>query len=148
MTTIHLLELSQQGGPCLHPRCDRGGIFSSTLTTMAFDHSSLRCFEACSCKLKQIKAELRRCMHLPIPVVGQWLRRILQGHYNYYGVPRNYRTMSTFRYEVSRLWFKTLRRRSQRSRLNWDRMSGLVKRWLPAPRIRHPYPEQRLRVFT
>ena len=99
-------------------------------------------------KLKQIKAELRRRMHLSIPVVGQWLRRILQGHYNYYGVPRNYRAMSTFRYEVSRLWFKTLRRRSQRSRLNWDRMSRLVKRWLPVPKIRHPYPEQRLRVFT
>jgi len=27
-----------------------GGTFSSTLTSMAFDHSSLRCFEACSCK--------------------------------------------------------------------------------------------------
>ena len=27
-----------------------GGAFSSTLTTMAFDHSSLSCFEACSCK--------------------------------------------------------------------------------------------------
>jgi group II intron reverse transcriptase/maturase len=99
-------------------------------------------------KLKQIKLELRRRMHLSIPVVGQWLRRILQGHYNYYGVPRNYRAMSTFRYEVSRLWFKTLRRRSQKTRLNWDRMSRLGKRWLPFPKIRHPYPEQRLRVFT
>jgi group II intron reverse transcriptase/maturase len=99
-------------------------------------------------KLKQIKAELRRRMHLSIPVVGQWLKKILQGHYNYYGVPLNYRAMSTFRYEVSRLWFKTLRRRSQKTRLNWDRMSRLEKRWLPAPKIRHPYPEQRLRVFT
>jgi group II intron reverse transcriptase/maturase len=99
-------------------------------------------------KLKQIKAELRRRMHLSIPVVGQWLRKILQGHYNYYGVPLNYRAMSTFRYEVSRLWFKTLRRRSQKTRLNWDRMRRLEKRWLPFPKIRHPYPEQRLRVFT
>jgi group II intron reverse transcriptase/maturase len=99
-------------------------------------------------KLKQIKAELRRRMHLSIPVVGQWLKRILQGHYNYYGVPLNYRAMATFRYEVSRLWFKTLRRRSQKSRLNWNRMSRLEKRWLPVPKIRHPYPEQRLRVFT
>jgi group II intron reverse transcriptase/maturase len=99
-------------------------------------------------KLKQIKAELRRRMHQSIPVVGQWLRRILQGHYNYYGVPLNYRAMSTFRYEVSRLWFRTLRRRSQKTRLNWDRMSRLGRRWLPFPKIRHPYPEQRLRVFT
>jgi len=99
-------------------------------------------------KLKQIKAELRRRMHLSIPVVGQWLRRILQGHYNYYGVPRNYRAMSTFRHEVSRLWFKTLRRRSQKTRLNWNRMRRLEKRWLPVPKIRHPYPEQRLHVFT
>ena len=78
-------------------------------------------------KLKQIKAELRRRMHLSIPVVGQWLKRILQGHYNYYGVPLNYRAMATFRHEVSRLWFRTLRRRSQKSRLNWDRMSRLEK---------------------
>ena len=101
-----------------------------------------------ACELKQIKAKLRRRMHLSIPVVVQWLRRILRGHYNYYGVPLNFRAMLTLCYEVNRLWCKTLRRRSQKSRMNWVRMSRLEKCLLPVPKIRHPYREQRIRVFT
>ena len=90
-----------------------------------------------------------KASHAPIDSGGRSMtQEDTQGHYNYYGVPLNYRAMSTFRYEVSRLWFKTLRRRSQKSRLNWARMSRLEKRWLPIPKIRNPYPEQRLRVFT
>jgi group II intron reverse transcriptase/maturase len=99
-------------------------------------------------KLRQLKQELWRRMHLPIPVVGHWLRRVLRGHFNYYGVPRNSKALTVFRYNVCRLWYKTLRRRSQRSRLTWERMICIIKRYLPYPKIRHPYPEQRLRVFT
>ena len=40
-------------------------------------------------KLAEIKAELRRRMHLPVPVQGAWLRSVLLGHYRYYGVPLN-----------------------------------------------------------
>jgi len=99
-------------------------------------------------KLRQIKQELRRRMHLPIPVVGHWLRSVLRGHFNYYGVPRNGRAITVFRFNVGRLWYKTLGRRSQRSRLNWELMIRIIKRFLPYPRVLHPYPEQRLRVFT
>ena len=99
-------------------------------------------------KLKEIKRELRRRMHASIPNLGKWLRAILRGHYNYYGVPRNGRAMNAFRYFLGRLWFRTLRRRSQKTRINWERMQRIIKRWLPYPTIRHPYPEQRLRVFT
>jgi hypothetical protein len=41
------------------------------------------------------------------------------------------------------LWFRTLRRRSQRARLNWDRMTEIADAWLPPARILHPWPEQR-----
>ncbi|NIS81935.1 MAG: group II intron reverse transcriptase/maturase [Anaerolineales bacterium] len=99
-------------------------------------------------KLKELKRELRRRMHIPIPEVGRWLRTVLVGHYRYYGVPGNGRAMNAFRFYVGRLWLRMLRRRSQRARLNWERMSRLIKRWLPVPRIQQPYPEQRLRVFT
>lgn len=98
-------------------------------------------------KLKELKAELRRRMHLPIPVMGQWLRSVLLGHYRYYGVPRNQRKLSAFRYQVFRLWQRALRRRSQRHRITWERMDRLAKRWIPSPRIYQPYPEQRLSVF-
>jgi len=92
-------------------------------------------------KLAEIRDQLRRRLHWPVGEVGQWLRLVLQGYYRYYAVPRNYPALRTFYNEVTRLWYRSLRRRSQKTRVNWKRMSTLVKRWLPRPRILHPYPE-------
>ena len=99
-------------------------------------------------KLSAVKAELRRRMHAPIPVVGAWLRMVVGGHLRYYGVPMNRPALATFRFQVVRLWYRTLRRRGQRRRLNWARMWRLVQRWLPPTRITHPYPLRRLGVVT
>jgi len=44
---------------------------------------------------------------------------------------------------VRRLWFRALRRRSQRHRLTWARMDRIATRWLPLARVLHPYPEVR-----
>jgi RNA-directed DNA polymerase len=98
-------------------------------------------------KLQEVKAELRRRMHHPVPEVAQWLGSVLQGHYQYYGVPFNSRALTSFRRQVVRLWFRTLRRRSQKSSLTWERMHRL-QRWLPQPRIVHPHPQERLCVST
>jgi RNA-directed DNA polymerase len=97
-------------------------------------------------KLKAIKLELRRRLHLPIPMVGRWLRSVLRGYYRYYGIPNNYYALSAFHHEVTRLWLRTLRRRSQRTSVTWERMQRLVHSWLPYPRVMHLHPEQRLRV--
>lgn len=97
-------------------------------------------------KLKELKVELRRRMHLPVPEVGRWLKSVLRGHYQYYGVPGNKYAMNQFRHQVARLWYCVLLRRSQRKRLNWERMKRLIQCWLPYPRIMHPYPDRRLRV--
>jgi group II intron reverse transcriptase/maturase len=99
-------------------------------------------------KLLALKKELRRRLHLPVPMVGRWLRSVLLGHYRYYGVPNNWHALSRFRVQVQRLWHRALRRRSQRSRISRDRMLRLTSLYLPYPRIMHPYPEQRLRVST
>jgi len=99
-------------------------------------------------KLKSLKEELRKRMHDPIPGTGQWLRRVLHGHYQYFGVPLNGRALATFYQEVIKAWFRALQRRSQKGRLNWERMRRIAKRWLPTPRIVHPYPDQRLHVRT
>ena len=99
-------------------------------------------------KVREIKTELRKRLHDPTPVVGQWLRSVLQGHYQFYAVPRNHRRLNAFKHQVYQLWFRALRRRSQRHRISGERMSRLVDRWLPVPRILHPYPQQRLRVNT
>src|SRR5437867_7287271 len=99
-------------------------------------------------KLSAVKAELRRRMHDPIPVVGTWLRAVVGGHIRYYGVPTNSHALFIFRFQVGRLWHRTLSRRSQTGRVTWDRMRRLIDRWLPPARVCHPYPLRRLGVIT
>ena len=99
-------------------------------------------------KLREIKQSLARRWHAPLREVGPWLRSILIGHYQFYGVPRNYPAMKAFRFALIRLWHQALGRRSQKGRLRWSRMPRLAKQWLPVPKICHPYPEQRLVVMT
>jgi hypothetical protein len=99
-------------------------------------------------KLGAIKTELLRRLHRPVPEVGKWLGTVLLGHYNYYGVPQNSSALSSFRFLVTRLWMRALCRRSQRSRVSWERMNRLVRRYLPAARIMHPYPNVRFRLCT
>ena len=99
-------------------------------------------------KLGEIKIELRRRLHVPVPEVGKWLGTVLRGHFNYYGVPQNSAALNTFRYFVSWFWLRALRRRSQKTRLTWERMRRLVARYLPLARITHPYPSVRFRLST
>ena len=94
-------------------------------------------------KLKEVKAELMRRMHLPIPEVGRWLGGVVRGHLAYYAVPGNLDAVAAFCTQVNRCWLRALRRRSQRTSTTWGRMQRLVKRWLPPPRVMHPYPERR-----
>src|SRR6266851_5557017 len=97
-------------------------------------------------KLRDIKAELRRRMHQPIPEQGKWLRQVVAGHFAYYAVPTNSRALSAFRHYVTDLWRRTLRRRSQKGGFTWERMTRLVADWLPPPRILHPWPDERFDV--
>ena len=99
-------------------------------------------------KLKAVKAELRRRMHRPIPEQGAYLRAVVIGHTRYYGVPMNGRAVGRFRNEVGRLWWRTLRRRSQKHRLPWQRMQRHIDRWLPPARICHAYSLDRINVTT
>src|SRR6056297_145990 len=97
-------------------------------------------------KLKEIKEGLRRRMHQPIPEQGQWLSQVVNGVFNYHAVPTNSRALCAFRYHVTCLWKRTLRRRSQKTTMTWPRMARLADTWLPRPHIRHPWPHQRLAV--
>src|SRR6266568_5814348 len=99
-------------------------------------------------KLSELKKELRKRLHQPVPQVGHWLRSVVAGHNRYYGVPTNLQSLYSFRFNVGRLWYRSLRRRSQRKRLTWERMRRLLNRWLPWPRVHHPYPLRRLGVIT
>ena len=94
-------------------------------------------------KLKEIKQQLRTRMHDPTAQTGKWLQSVLQGYFNYHAVPGNLSRLCVFRNRVIRLWRWALRRRGQKRRPNWARMSRLAQRWLPVPRALHPYPAAR-----
>ena len=99
-------------------------------------------------KLRALKGEIKRRMHLPIPEQGRWLASVLRGHYNYYAVPDNSEALRAFRYRILRHWYTALRRRSQRTRITWERMYRLENRWLPPTRILHPWPDARFAAKT
>jgi len=94
-------------------------------------------------KLRELKEELMRRRHEPVKVLGAWLASVVRGYFNYHAVPGNIFTMAAFRTEVNRTWFRALKRRSQRSKITWDRFGKIVMLWIPRARILHPYPEER-----
>ena len=91
-------------------------------------------------KLREIKEELRRRMHRPIPEQGSWLAQIVRGFFAYHAVPTNFAALGKFRHQVIRLWLRTLRRRSQKDDTPWTRMEKLANDFLPKPKILHPWP--------
>ena len=99
-------------------------------------------------KLREIKAELRKRMHQPIPEQGKWLKSVIDGHNRYYGVPNNSQALASFRYHVAGRWWHTLQRRGNRRPITWDRMSRHVEKWLPHVKLHHPYPLRRMGVIT
>src|SRR5271155_3181531 len=93
-------------------------------------------------KLKKIKEELWRRMHQPIPEQGKWLARVVRGYFNYHAVPTNACALHIFLHHVTDIWRRTLRRRSQKDRITWARMTKLVNDWLPKPTMLHPCPNK------
>jgi RNA-directed DNA polymerase len=99
-------------------------------------------------KLGEVNDQLKRRRHQPIPEQGRWLAAVVRGHLAYYAVPGNTEAVRAFRVQAIRHWFKALRRRSQRKRINWERMGRIATRWLPPARVMHPFPEVRLAART
>lgn len=94
-------------------------------------------------KLQAIKAELRKRMHQPIAEQAKWLKSVVRGYFQYHAIPGNWKALGAFRTQVTRMWYRTLRRRSHKCRINWDRMTKIAHAVLPPARILHPWPEQR-----
>jgi hypothetical protein len=94
--------------------------------------------------LQYIKDRLRRRMHQWITDTGRWLRQVVQGWFNFHAVPGNYECLYQFRQAVTKLWRRVLRRRSDKGRRwSWKHLEPLFARWLPTPKILHPYPNER-----
>jgi RNA-directed DNA polymerase len=95
-------------------------------------------------KLAELKETLLRRRHDDLARVGEWLQSVYRGWCQYYAVPGNSARLQQFRNAIQVMWLRILQRRSQRGRrLTWVKFSKLCKRWLPTPRILHPYPSVR-----
>ena len=99
-------------------------------------------------KLREVKTELMQRRHDPIPDQGRWLASVVRGHSNYYAVPGNIDAVAAFHNQAVRHWRRALRRRSQRTRMTWERMKRLDHCWLPTDRILHPWPNVRFDART
>jgi hypothetical protein len=94
-------------------------------------------------KLRELKQELRARRHEPTALTGKWLRSVVQGYFNYHAVPDNLDSLWAFGTRLTLLWRNQLRQRRQRPGITWRRMGQLVSRWLPTPRLLHPWPAAR-----
>jgi hypothetical protein len=99
-------------------------------------------------KLHEVKTEVQRRRHLPIPEQGRWLGHVVRGYFAYHAVPTNVHALRSFRTQVTRMWHRALRRRSQRDRTTWERMKSIEQRWLPPARVLHAWPDERFDVRT
>ena len=87
--------------------------------------------------LQSVNDWCRRHRHDALSKQWAHLSSVLRGHGNYYGRRGNSARLSSFRYEVTHIWRKWLSRRSRKSRLTWNKMQALLRRYpLPRPRIR------------
>jgi RNA-directed DNA polymerase len=99
-------------------------------------------------KLCEVRVEIKRRRHQPVPEQGKWLGAVVRGHVNYYAVPLNGDMTARFRTECIKHWRRALMQRSHKSTITWDRMNRLAKRWLPPARVCHPWPDKRFDVRT
>ena len=88
--------------------------------------------------LKKLRQWCRRHRHDPVSVQRTHLAKKLKGHYAYYGITGNGRSLHLFYEQAKRAWLTWLSRRSQKARLRWDQFCRLLDRYpLPPPRVVH-----------
>jgi len=96
--------------------------------------------------LREIRDALWQHRHAPLDEQGSRLRQVVGGYFAYHAVPTNSTALSEFRRIVCWHWLRALRRRGQRDKTGWASLNRLADRWLPHPKILHPWPSARFAV--
>lgn len=134
--------------PFSRPKGTGGGAGSETFDFLGFTlywrrtaggRWEMWCKTRCARLTRAIQAVYDWCRdhrHWPVKEQHAALVRRLRGHFNYFGVNGNYKSLAILKRKSQRSWLKWLRRRSQRSRLSWERFRALLRRFpFPEPRI-------------
>jgi group II intron reverse transcriptase/maturase len=87
--------------------------------------------------LQRTSEWMRKVMHEPVRWQHQQLVAKLHGHYNYYGIANNWKSLARFRHEVVRLWRARLGRRNRNGPMSWKRYTLFLERYpMPKPHTR------------
>jgi group II intron reverse transcriptase/maturase len=97
-------------------------------------------------KIKEIGETLRRDMHKPVDKLCQWLAQVVRGYFAHHAVPTNYMALDRFRRAVVYHLRRALRRRGQKDRTTWVEIHKIADKFIPKPRIIHPWPNVRFAV--
>ncbi|MDR1282197.1 MAG: hypothetical protein LBK99_15455 [Opitutaceae bacterium] len=90
--------------------------------------------------LKAMGEWCRANRHKPLKHQQEKLNAKLRGHYSYYGITHNMRSLQKVWHETTRIWFNWLKRRNIKTRLNWQRYQSVMKTLpLEQPKIMHSY---------
>jgi hypothetical protein len=90
--------------------------------------------------IKAVAECLKRNRHSSLQEQQEQLVIKLRGHYAYYDITGNFRSLAIFRNEFAKAWYKWLRRRLRNYALTWQRFAEYLRRFpLPEPRIVHSY---------
>jgi group II intron reverse transcriptase/maturase len=95
--------------------------------------------------LKNLRSWMRANRHAPLRAQARAIGLKLSGHFNYFGIRGNSRSLGRMFHAACRLWHKWLSRRSQRARLSWEAFNRLLVHYpLPPPRLRPGWNQLRL----
>ena len=91
-------------------------------------------------KLKQKKQNVKKFlyehMHEPLIKVGEKIKKKLIGHYAYYGISGNYKSLQIFYKYIRDMWFKVLKKRGQKKPIKCKDYLRIWKHLeIPKPKI-------------
>lgn len=90
--------------------------------------------------LRSVHDWCKKSLHRPLTAQRARLRRMMQGHYAYYGITGNTRRLRWYAHQVEHIWRKWLSRRGRGNPITWERFQRILDEHpLPRPRIVHRY---------
>lgn len=87
-------------------------------------------------KKQNVKKFLYEHMHEPIMMVGEKIKKKLIGHYAYYGINGNYKSLQLFYKYIKYMWFKVLKKRGQKNPIKYKDYLRIWKYLeIPEPKV-------------
>jgi group II intron reverse transcriptase/maturase len=92
--------------------------------------------------MSNLQDRIREAMHWKVKDQIDRINRTLRGHYNYYGMGGNFRSLGKM-YNLAKLWLKKmLSKRSQKGNVTWELFEKIMKKHpILQPYLKIPYAE-------